>query len=133
MRRVHPTFLIDGEPRYQGVSRFISAAAPYAASGGTTCYAAALPGSAQPGEYQNSRMTLERPGEDLRPLDTQTDAIVLDGRNGGLGNAGQASQLALAQLLEFTKNAHRLTDRDGNTFFWQDDTLSFTASDSHAR
>ena len=62
------------------------------------------------GEYQHAGMTLQRPGEDLCPLDTQADSIILNGRNGGLRYAGKAGQLALTQLLEFTKNAHRLTD-----------------------
>ena len=59
-------------------------------------------------------MALEGLGKNLGALDTQTNAVVLDGRNGGLGNAGKTSQLALAQFLEFTKNTHGLADRDAD-------------------
>lgn len=51
-------------------------------------------------------MALERPSEDLRPLNPQTDTIILYGRNRRLGNAGTLSELVLAQLLELAQNAH---------------------------
>ena len=39
------------------------------------------------GKYEYGRMTLERTGENLRTLDTQVHVTVLDGGDGGLGNA----------------------------------------------
>ena len=52
------------------------------------------------GEYQHPGMTLERSGENLGPLNSQANSIILDSRNAGLRNAGKASQLALTQFLK---------------------------------
>ncbi len=54
-------------------------------------------------------MALERLGKNFGTLDTQPDSVVLNGRNGGLGDSSKAGQMALAQLLKLTKNAHGLT------------------------
>jgi hypothetical protein len=39
-------------------------------------------------------MALECFGKNLCTLDTQTNSVVLNGRNGGLGDSGKASELA---------------------------------------
>jgi len=63
-------------------------------------------------EHQHSQVTLECASENLRPLDAESDAIVLDGGEGGLGNASTLGELGLAKPLELTNDAHGLTDSD---------------------
>ena len=73
-------------------------------------------------------MTFKCFGEDLCPLDPEIDSTVLDGRQGCLGNAGQFSQLALAQLLKLADDANRLAYRDFNPFFGSTKLLHFKVS-----
>ena len=55
-------------------------------------------------EHQHSRVTLECASENLRPLDAESDAIVLDGGNCRLRNARKLGELILAQLLQLTND-----------------------------
>lgn len=51
-------------------------------------------------------MALQRPGKNLRPLNSQVNATILNGRNGGLGNASELGELILAELLQLANDAH---------------------------
>lgn len=74
-----------------------------------------LVGQLPAGKNQHAGMALEGPGENLGTFDTQTDSVILNGRNSGLGNPSKTSQLTLAQLLKLTKNAYGLADRNRDT------------------
>ena len=52
------------------------------------------------GEHQDGRMARERPGEDLRSLDTEIHSIIFNTRDRGLRNTGQRRELVLTQALE---------------------------------
>jgi hypothetical protein len=60
-------------------------------------------------------MALERAREYLCTFHTKAYAIILNGRKRGLRNTGPLGQLILAQTLQLTNDAHRLTDRDAGT------------------
>ena len=68
-------------------------------------------------ETQDPRMTLQRSRKNLCPLNAETDAIVFNGGKGGLGKARKRRQLVLAQFLEFTEDADRFPNREGNALF----------------
>jgi hypothetical protein len=55
-----------------------------------------VPGNIPSREDQDGRMALQSPGENLGSLDAKTDAIVLNGGEGGLRNPRQPAQLILA-------------------------------------
>ena len=61
-------------------------------------------------------MTPERVCEDLRSLDAQINPAILDSGNGGLRNARELGQLALAQFLKFVQDTHGLADADFYSF-----------------
>src|SRR5258708_1643652 len=63
------------------------------------------------GEYKHCRVTLERACKNLCPLYAEVNPAILDGGNGGLGNAGEFGKLALAQLLELAKTADSSADK----------------------
>ena len=72
-------------------------ARPYRA---TAVCAATLRGTLQRNlptrEYKYGWMTLEGTGKNLRPLDPQVDATIFNGGDGGLRNARDLGELALA-------------------------------------
>lgn len=74
-------------------------------------------------KYQNSGVTFEHFGKNLRSLNTQTDAFVLNGRDGSLPNPGEAGELTLAQLLKLAKNPHGFPYRDIDSLFCE--TITF--------
>ena len=76
-------------------------------------------------------MTPERVCEDLRSLDAQINPAILDSGNGGLRNAREFGQLALAQFLKFTQDAHGLANADLHSFFSSAKSFHISSSGSH--
>lgn len=62
------------------------------------------------GEDEYGRMAIECSRESLSTLDAQIDPAVLNSRDGRLWDACEFGKLALAQLLEFAKYPHGLTN-----------------------
>ena len=61
-------------------------------------------------------MTPECVCKDLRSLDAQVDPAIFYCGNGGLRNARELGQLALAQFLKFAQDTHGLADADFYSF-----------------
>src|SRR5712691_8722032 len=59
-------------------------------------------------------MTPQGLSENLRPLDSQTDPIILDRRDRRLRNTRSLRQLILAHPLQLSDDSHRLSDRNRN-------------------
>ena len=59
-------------------------------------------------------MTAQRARQDLRSLHTKANSIILNRRKRGLRYAAEASELILAQVLEFAKDSYGLANRDFN-------------------
>jgi len=55
------------------------------------------------GKYKNSRVALQCPGKYLGSLNAKANTIILDGREGGLGNTGQIGKFVLTQLLQLSQ------------------------------
>src|ERR1035438_8643165 len=67
-------------------------------------------------EDEHGGMALERSREHLCAFHTQSNAVVLDRRKGGLRNASALRELILAKSLQFANDAYRFAGRDGDAF-----------------
>ena len=68
------------------------------------------------GENQYGGMALKGSREDLCALHAQANAVVLDSRKSGLGDAGALRELILAKALQLANDTHGFAGRDGNAF-----------------
>ena len=76
-------------------------------------------------------MTAKGSAKHLGTLYTQVDPTILDAGNGGLGDAAQGRQLRLAQALQLTDDAYRLTWGDVDALSCGDEFAHISVSDSH--
>jgi hypothetical protein len=90
-------------PRGLGVAPTMSSAA--------WCLGGGLLPRVPTGEYKHRRVTLESTGQNLCPFYPQANPIVFNGGKRRLRDAGQLRKLILAQLLQVTKYADRLSHR----------------------
>src|SRR6266571_8376634 len=67
-------------------------------------------------EDQHGRMALEGSREHLCAFHTQANAVVLDRRKSGLGDARALRELVLAKALELAGDAHGFSGRDSDAF-----------------
>ena len=68
------------------------------------------------GAHQDRWMAPERPGDDLRAVDTEIHAVILNARDGGLRNTRQRGELILTQVLKFPHETNRFAHRALNRF-----------------
>ncbi len=68
------------------------------------------------GENQHGWMAPEGSGEIFCSYDANLNSIILDSRNGGLGNPRAFGKFLLAEFLEFSHYSDRLTNGNSNGF-----------------
>ena len=77
-------------------------------------------------------MTPERGGDHFSSLNSEPDSIILNRRDGCLGDTGQPCQLILAVPLQLSDDSHRLSDRHVNSLLGTPEIPHLTAPDTRA-
>ena len=67
-------------------------------------------------EYEYGGVAAQCPCQDLGAINTETYTVILDGRNGGLRDAGSIREVVLAHFLKLTQDPNRLANRNFRPF-----------------